>query len=323
MGKISWTNEEVEFLKNNYNNTKTVREISGSLNKTVDAVITKAGRLGLFKKPRLSEKDCYKLSKLFNGEYLGPFPYYSHKRTNWKCECGREFSRSYNNIHQRLAKGFKVKCTKCSFEHRASLNRLTQKDYETVAENLGCKFMGPLPRNQNCKTYWTCCCGNQFCRTFEGLFRHKQNKCLKCSPRGGKKGILSARFTGYGEITGAYIAQVKVHAKNRNLSYKVSLKYLWNLFLDQNKKCALTGLDINFAFQSDNFKSNASLDRIDSSKGYIEGNVQWVHKDINIMKFDFTQEEYIKMCCLVADKYRKEGNVFLETAYNIGKVLYD
>jgi hypothetical protein len=304
MGKISWTYEETEFLKNNYNNNKTVREISSFLNKTEKAVKTKANRLGFFKKSRLSEEDCYKLSKLFNGKYLGPFPHYSHKRTNWRCECGCDFSRSYNNIHQRLAKGFKVKCVKCSFEHRASLNRLTQKDYEMVAENLDCKFMGPLPRNQNCKTYWTCCCGDQFYRTFEGVFRRKQNKCLKCSPRGGRKGINSGRFTGYGEITGAYIAQIKEKAKSRNLFYKVSLEYLWDLFLYQNKKCALTDLDITFAFQSDGFKGTASLDRIDSLKGYIEGNVQWVHKDINIMKFDFTQEEYIKMCCLVADKYR-------------------
>mgnify|MGYP007044016634 CR=1 FL=1 len=42
--------------------------------------------------------------------------------------------------------------------------------------------------------------------------------------------------------------------------------------------------------------NTASLDRIDSSKGYIEGNVQWVHKDINWMKQDFNEEYFIFLC---------------------------
>jgi len=43
-----------------------------------------------------------------------------------------------------------------------------------------------------------------------------------------------------------------------------------------------------------------SIDRIDNSKGYIEGNVQWVHKLANLMKNKFTDEEYIEMCEKVA-----------------------
>jgi hypothetical protein len=43
---------------------------------------------------------------------------------------------------------------------------------------------------------------------------------------------------------------------------------------------------------------------IDSSKGYIEGNIQWVHKDINNMKWDFTQEEFINYCKLVANNFK-------------------
>jgi hypothetical protein len=43
------------------------------------------------------------------------------------------------------------------------------------------------------------------------------------------------------------------------------------------------------------------LDRVDSSKGYIEGNVQWVHKTINLMKQSFNQKEFIHFCKLVAN----------------------
>lgn len=40
----------------------------------------------------------------------------------------------------------------------------------------------------------------------------------------------------------------------------------------------------------------ASLDRIDSSKGYIEGNVQWLHKDINRLKINYSDEDLIQIC---------------------------
>lgn len=43
-------------------------------------------------------------------------------------------------------------------------------------------------------------------------------------------------------------------------------------------------------------KQTASLDRIDNTKGYTEDNVQWVHKIINKMKSDLTQEDFIMWC---------------------------
>jgi hypothetical protein len=52
----------------------------------------------------------------------------------------------------------------------------------------------------------------------------------------------------------------------------------------------------------------ASLDRIDSSFGYIEGNVQWVHKDINIIKLDYDQDYFIKICSAVCNYKNKENN---------------
>jgi len=47
-------------------------------------------------------------------------------------------------------------------------------------------------------------------------------------------------------------------------------------------------------------KSTASVDRIDSNKGYIKGNVQFVHKDINLMKNVLNIEYFIEMCKKIA-----------------------
>jgi len=54
--------------------------------------------------------------------------------------------------------------------------------------------------------------------------------------------------------------------------------------------------------------STASLDRIDSSKGYVRGNIQWVHIAINFMKHSLPEEEFIRWCCLVA-QYRGKSSV--------------
>jgi hypothetical protein len=75
------------------------------------------------------------------------------------------------------------------------------------------------------------------------------------------------------------------------------VEYVWNLFLSQDRKCALSGIPIGF---QDRSGSTASLDRIDNSKGYVIGNVQWVHKDVNIMKHTHSQDYFIGLCATIA-----------------------
>lgn len=107
-------------------------------------------------------------------------------------------------------------------------------------------------------------------------------------------------FKGYQEISGRYFCNLKENAKIRNLEFSITLEDVWNLFLEQNRKCALSKVDIRFATNSKDKLGTASLDRIDSSKGYIDGNIQWVHKLVNIMKQDMTDEEFINWCKIIA-----------------------
>jgi len=47
----------------------------------------------------------------------------------------------------------------------------------------------------------------------------------------------------------------------------------------------LSGIDLEFSkTRKDTQNKSVSIDRIDNKKGYIIGNVQWIHKKINIMK---------------------------------------
>jgi hypothetical protein len=86
-------------------------------------------------------------------------------------------------------------------------------------------------------------------------------------------------------------------AKTRDLRVDVSLQDLNDLWLLQNKSCALTGISL---VQMD----TASLDRIDSNLGYVLGNIQWVHKTLNKMKNDLPEAVFIAMCKAVAQHKR-------------------
>lgn len=149
-----------------------------------------------------------------------------------------------------------------------------------------------------------CKCGKEFIASGDNL-RRGQTKSCGCSWK--LKGKEHPRFKGIEDLSGSYIRSLKRGAKIRNLEYNISNEYLWNKFIEQNRKCALSGLDltfvtsINFSRKAKDYQS-ASLDRIDNSKGYIAGNIQWVHKKINQIKMDMDQKEFIKLCKLVANK---------------------
>jgi len=50
------------------------------------------------------------------------------------------------------------------------------------------------------------------------------------------------------------------------------------------------------------YLQTASLDRIDSSKGYVLDNVQWVHKRVNFLKRDYSEKELLFWCNAISEK---------------------
>jgi hypothetical protein len=105
-------------------------------------------------------------------------------------------------------------------------------------------------------------------------------------------------FTGYELISGVMWYKWKKDAELRKIKFEIQIKDAWELFLKQKGKCALSGLKLDFNEKPR--MRTASPDRIDSSKGYVMGNVQWVYKDVNMMKNDFDQDYFLKMCGLVS-----------------------
>jgi len=120
---------------------------------------------------------------------------------------------------------------------------------------------------------------------------------------------------GSGDLTKTQLLRIKNGSDKRNLEWSkeyMTTQNLWQLMIDQNHKCALSGLDIwlskgkNIPMQTnqrnlDYSGWNASLDRINSNKGYIKNNVQWVHRNINIMKNSYDENYFKKLCKMIVD----------------------
>ena len=108
------------------------------------------------------------------------------------------------------------------------------------------------------------------------------------------------KWNGYKEITGKLWNNYIFSARRRGIKFSISKDYAYEVFQSQKGKCALSGLDISLSTKKDPFKT-ASIDRIDSSKGYEEGNIQWVGKAINMMKMSLTQDEFVGLCKTIVD----------------------
>jgi len=139
----------------------------------------------------------------------------------------------------------------------------------------------------------TCICGKEKMFKQGTLVNRKCQvcTCVSINPTGSD----SARWTGVGEISGCRLSRLKAGAKHNGLEYAVSPEYLWKLYQDQKGLCALSGVPI--PFKKHKLSPHiASLDRIDSSIGYVEGNLQWVHTIVNFMKSDMKETEFVEWC---------------------------
>jgi hypothetical protein len=99
-------------------------------------------------------------------------------------------------------------------------------------------------------------------------------------------------------FTNVYWFRLIHNAQRRNIEFNISKEYAYEQFLKQDKKCAYSVRDLVFTknYCLRGREQTASLDRIDNTKGYIEGNIQWLHKDINRLKSNFSEVDFLDMC---------------------------
>ena len=145
----------------------------------------------------------------------------------------------------------------------------------------------------------TCRCGNKH-RVRVYHLRDKVVKSCGCLHR---ETVRTTRFKGTGELSATRWGSIKRDATRRDIPFEISMQYAWDLFLSQNRLCALSGLTLTMNRRWP--LGSASLDRKDNWGGYLEGNVWWVHADLNRMKLDHPLEHFLAMCRVVT--YHQEA----------------
>lgn len=143
-----------------------------------------------------------------------------------------------------------------------------------------------------------CDCGKIYSVDGNHLRNGASSKCISCKYQGLKKKFPSRLW-----------GQIRWGAKIRDIEFNLTKEFLFDLIKKQEYKCKITGLEIKFAnthIGHGHGECTASLDRIDSSKPYEEGNVQWVHKDINRMKWVMGSKEFFIICKLVYENNKNE-----------------
>lgn len=156
-----------------------------------------------------------------------------------------------------------------------------------------------------------CDCGKE-CLMRSSNIRNTSNVSCGCYRR--RKAKEHNAFRGSGELGSSFLSAIKSRARYKQIeiSEDLTIEYLWELFLKQNRKCPLSGelliLPTHYRPRW-NLTTNISLDRIDSNKGYLPGNVQWVTKQVNFMKQSLSQEDFILLCQKIVSHQKELENV--------------
>lgn len=194
----------------------------------------------------------------------------------WKCKCNCGTIKTIRDSDLKSDKS--SKCRKCKGKETSERLLKDISDQKigkwTILERIGVAKNSRTP-------LWRCRCSCGFITNVRASNLHSKStkKCIKCC------------FISDEDMKKNYFRRISVGAKKRNIPFKISIKETFELFEKQNHLCSI--LRIPLFFERNNI--TASLDRIDSSRGYMEDNIQWVHKVINVMKNKLSNMELINI----------------------------
>jgi len=143
----------------------------------------------------------------------------------------------------------------------------------------------------------------------------KSNICKPCDVKRKKDKVIEYNQTPNLNfyLTRLY-ASIKSRVKNnksRSKNLLITKKDLFDLYEKQQGLCAISGIHMTYEVGTGgpgnhNSPNNISLDRIDSSKEYEEGNVQLVCSAVNFMKSNLTTRDLVSYCKKIVEYATKE-----------------
>ena len=183
------------------------------------------------------------------------------------------------------------------------MNVTTLETLEAEWHELNPKPFSAYGRTSHIRALWKCSICNHEWKCSKANRTSGGSGCPECRKlkfRGNK----NPKWGGYGEIGARQWFCIETEANRHReipIPFEITIEYIWELFLAQDRKCVFTGETISMWGKKDGkMEGTASLDRIDSLKGYVDGNVQWVHKQIQHVKRNWKDEDFIALCQKVA-----------------------
>jgi len=264
-----------EFLREQLiNQKKSMLRLANETGFTTNTVSRAAKTFNIQTKHNVSRRKTAEYDKIITLEYITKE--YIEKQRSTE-DIGKELGICPETICKRIKKmGLEVR----------SQTILTEEE----KLNLRWEHLTPIKRHINSKGervfdnyLFTCSCKKIVSLDWHDVLRGRRTSCGRCN--------------WYEDITEHQWYKIERSAQNRNLEFNITKEYVWDLYIKQDRKCIFTNLPIKFDSGS---KSTASVDRKDNSKGYIEGNIQIVHKCLNIMRGSTEDELFRYLCILVA-----------------------
>ena len=121
-------------------------------------------------------------------------------------------------------------------------------------------------------------------------------KCKSCS---GHENNFKGRL---GPMPYTWFETKRKGGIHRGLLWDLEPQDIIDLYEQQEHKCYLTGWPIGWSEKG--LTATLSIDRIDSSEGYLKTNVQLLHKDVNMAKQQYSQDYFIELCEAVTNKVK-------------------
>ena len=99
-----------------------------------------------------------------------------------------------------------------------------------------------------------------------------------------------------------HFSAARKSATKRNIGFYITEDTIVKLWKKQKGKCALSGIEMTLTHGTSAAMNptKISVDRIDNSQGYVDGNVQLILWQANAAKSVWSNQQLIEMCKAVA-----------------------
>lgn len=102
-----------------------------------------------------------------------------------------------------------------------------------------------------------------------------------------------------------FILRAEYRDRTKNYGCDLTVEHLKNLWESQNGRCPLSGRQLILPHDADGWKEyhpyNASIDRLDNSRGYVQGNIRFVSVMANLARQTFSDDQLKEFCKAVTD----------------------